>query len=276
MPLFTIAHISDLHFGREIAVVRDGLMNCLNSLQADVIILSGDLTQRARHGEFRNAVSFLEQLDAPVFIIPGNHDLVAFNLLERFVRPWYKWRHYIGDDLEPTMQGEGFFIKGINTARKLGDRMDWSRGGINTEQLADIKQSMSSAPQDSLKLLVAHHPFWLPTEYERRHLIDGRDEALPELKNAGVDLILSGHIHLDFTNILQGMVVSHAGTGISDRLMPGYPNSFNLLQGNNQSITLSVMEWRQHQFETVRTERFQRTEQGWQNLGEHDLEVTAR
>lgn len=261
----TFAHLSDLHFGRVVPEVADEMIISLQQIDPDFIIVSGDLTQRARHGEFREARAFLDRLPAPYLIVPGNHDLVAFNLFERFTVPWGKWRRYVASELEPIMQAEGAVIKGINTARRFGDDFDWSRGGVNAEQLIAVDAALESAEVDQLRLLVTHHPFWLPEPYAHRGLIDGRDEALPHLREAGVDLILSGHIHVAFAHVLDGMIISHAGTGTSNRLLPEYPNSFNVVRGDRRQLSITLMEWDDEAFVEAGKEWFSRVEGEWEH-----------
>ncbi len=103
-----IAHISDLHFGRDVQSVTEGLLASLDALQPELIIISGDLTQRAKTTEFEAGHDFLRRLQQPRFIIPGNHDLTAWNVLERFAYPWRKWKRHITTDLEPIMQTDTF------------------------------------------------------------------------------------------------------------------------------------------------------------------------
>lgn len=272
----TFAHLSDLHFGRVVPEVAEAMINSLQALKPDFIIISGDLTQRASSGEFRKARDFLDRLPAPYLIVPGNHDLVAFNLLERFTVPWGKWRRYVASELEPIMQTDGAVIKGINTARRFGDDLDWSRGGVNAEQLIAVGAALERAETDQLRMLVAHHPFWLPESHAHRGLIDGRDEALPHLRKAGVDLILSGHIHMAFAHVLDGMIISHAGTGTSNRLLPEYPNSFNVVRGDRHQLSITLMEWHEDAFAEAGKEWFSRKEGGWEH-GEtvHDQAVNA-
>ena len=261
----TIAHLSDLHFGREVPSVIHGLLDSLNLLQPDLVIISGDLTQRAKHSEYKNGVRFLQQLPYPYLIVPGNHDMSMYNLMERFFYPWSKWKHYISGDMFPTVQQKNITAMGINTARRTGWHLDWSRGSINEKQIKKIQTFMTKQLGENLRLLVAHHPFWLPKKFERRHVIDRRDTALMSLQKAGVDIILSGHIHIAYSKIMDGVLISHTGTTFSNRLMANTPNSFNVIRGDREALSIELMGWSGKLFEKISQQRFTKnSEKGWQ------------
>jgi len=261
--MLNLIHISDLHFGREVPKVIHGLKACLDDLKPDQIIISGDLTQRARHSEFENAATFLNSLNTPFFIVPGNHDLSAHRLIERFAYPWRKWKTYIHPSLEPTYSNEKYLAVGLNTARRMGWYMDWSRGRINQQQVTSTIKHLEKAAEDQLRLLVAHHPFWLPAVYECRHLIGGRDNALPQLSRHGLDIIMSGHVHMSYAEVVDGVIISHAGTTLSDRLIPEQPNSFNRITGDRSHLVIELFEWNGEHFVSRKQQHFGRNKGNW-------------
>lgn len=258
----TIAHISDLHFGREVSAVIHGLMESLQQVRPDLIIISGDLTQCAQRNEFEAAQTFLQQLDWPYLIVPGNHDLSERNLPERLLFPWNKWRRYISSNLEPVMKNSAFTVIGVNTARRIRLHPDWSRGSISTFQIARVKQELQTTPHDHLRLLAAHHPFWLPPQFEHRELVDRRDTALQAFRQ-DVDIILGGHVHLAYTQIADGVIISHAGTTFSDRLLMHQTNSFNVIRGDRRQLRLEQMVWRSARFRLAEQQVYKREENGW-------------
>ncbi|CAA6804247.1 MAG: Metallophosphoesterase [uncultured Thiotrichaceae bacterium] len=260
----TFVHISDLHFGREVPKVLASLLEQITRIRPDIIIISGDLTQRAKHSEFCIAKDFLEQLEYPYLIVPGNHDITTFRVFERFFYPWKKWRQYISTELEPASHTDEFVVVGVNTARRFGWYLDWSRGRISPSQTQRVMHELEQTPDSSLRLLVAHHPFWLPAAYEYRHLIGRRDQALQALQQAGVDIILSGHIHLTYSKLKQGVIISHSGTTISNRLIPHHPNSFNVIRGNRVELSLQCMEFDGVKFQPTKLSHFVRSDSGWQ------------
>ncbi|WP_286238458.1 metallophosphoesterase family protein [Neptuniibacter halophilus] len=258
-----LAHISDLHFGRHNKEVMAGLLDTLGELDPDLVVISGDLTQRATHKEYRKAQRFLAGLIWPSLVIPGNHDITAYHLAERLFYPWRKWRRYINPELEPDTRLPGLRVMGVNSARRFGWYLDWSRGRINQDQTEMVARQAATAAETDLRIMVAHHPFWLPTLSLRRQLIGGYEEALPALNAAGVDLILGGHIHLPFFKIQEGVIISHAGTSISNRLVKGQANSFNIIEGDRQQLRISVMEWDGNRFSERQAKSFRRGRGGW-------------
>jgi 3',5'-cyclic AMP phosphodiesterase CpdA len=261
--MINLVHLSDVHFGREVPKVINGLTEALHELQPERIIISGDLTQRAKHSEFSAFNEFRDSLPAPCFIVPGNHDLSAHRLIERFIYPWRKWRRYVNAELEPTLSTDDYLAIGKNTARRMGWYMDWSRGRINDGQIADVHTKVDAADEHQLRFLVAHHPFWLPATYEFRRLIGSRDEALEEFSAAGLDMIMSGHVHMAYAEVVKGVIISHAGTTLSDRLLPDQPNSFNRITGDRDHLVIELFEWNGEHFASHSQQHFKRTEHGW-------------
>lgn len=262
--MVTIAHISDLHFGRERADIAEKLIGSLSNISPDCLMVSGDITQRARRKEFIAAKDFLNALPWPKLIISGNHDVPAFNLVDRFINPWRKWHRYMGFELESVRKGPGYIGIGINTARRSGSLLDWSRGRINEDQTEVIAEQLQTADPDALRLVVAHHPFWLPEKYKNRRIIGGRDQALAVMRQAGVDIILGGHVHSAFTKIMAGIIICHAGSAISNRLNADSPNSFEVIKGDRHELSIITHEWQGADFMAARERLFQRTADGWQ------------
>jgi 3',5'-cyclic AMP phosphodiesterase CpdA len=260
-----LAHISDLHFGRQNPQLVEGLLQSLDQIQPKLVVISGDLTQRARTREFRAARAFLDGLRWPFLVISGNHDIPAYNLAERFINPWKKWRRYLDLPLEPTIQSESYIAIGVNTTRRSSSFFDWSRGRINDTQVRAIAEYFDAQENQSKKLrvLVIHHPFWLPEKYRHRDTIAGRDMAFTAMKKAGVDIVLGGHIHIAYTRVLEGMIISHAGTAISNRLLENSRNSFKIIRGNRKNLTVETWEWSNMRFGITDDQHFRRIQGQW-------------
>jgi 3',5'-cyclic AMP phosphodiesterase CpdA len=163
----TLVHLSDLHFGRTNAAVLAPLVTTVTQLKPDVVVVSGDLTQRARTHEFQAARVFLDALPTPQIIVPGNHDVPLYNLFGRFVHRLRKYQRSITPDLEPFYADAEIAILGLNTARALV----FKGGRINVHQIARIRARLCEGLPDVVKILVTHHPFEVPTGYTERDVV---------------------------------------------------------------------------------------------------------
>src|SRR5258705_9172875 len=158
MPI--IAHISDLHFGTEDPLVADGLLTDLSELQPTLVVNSGDLTQRARAGQFMAARAYLDRIPFPQIMVPGNHDIPLYDLIRRFFFPLSRYKKYITPNLAPRFDHDQFVVLGVNTARSF----TWKNGRISLEQIREIKSAFCELPFAQFKVLVTHHPFVPPPD----------------------------------------------------------------------------------------------------------------
>src|SRR6187455_1732046 len=187
----TLAHISDLHFGRTDPAVIEPLLRRLAEVGPQLVAVSGDLTQRARAGQFEEARTFLDRLPAPRLVVPGNHDVPLYRVWERFLSPLGKYRRYIDADLEPSFVDDEIAVLGVNTARAL----TFKGGRINEEQIESLRQRLQPLPEARTKVIVTHHPFDIPDEPDNEELGGRADKAMKAFADCGVDLLLSGHFH---------------------------------------------------------------------------------
>ena len=241
----TIAHLSDLHFGTEDERIAEDLLKDLKRLSPSLVVVSGDLTQRARTGEFKAAANFLKRLPAPFLAVPGNHDVPLFDVVRRFAAPLARYRHWISEDLSPFYQDEEMAILGINTARSL----TWKGGRISSDQIDEIKQNMTALPSDYFKILVTHHPFIPPPgDLEGGIELVGRaTQALVVIDECEIDLLLAGHLHNSYTGDIRtyypatnrSVIVAQAGTAISRRIRTE-PNAYNLIRLDHNHVEISV------------------------------------
>ena len=225
----TVLHLSDTHFGTERPVVVEALVALAVHQQPDLVILSGDITQRARPAQFRAARAFVERLGAPVLAIPGNHDIALFDLWSRIVRPYAGFCAAFGDDLAPVHAASDLLVIGVNTTRARRHR----HGEVAPSQVEQVARLLATASERQLRMVVVHHPLAVPEVGERANRFRGHEAAARVWADAGADLVLGGHIHLPFVMLLPGLArpmwVVQAGTAVSTRTRPGVPNSVNLL-----------------------------------------------
>ena len=231
-----ILHLSDLHFGTE-------KIECIQSIQRfcvknkpEAVVVSGDLTQRARFKQFYACKQFLESLNIPYLVIPGNHDIPLYHLWNRLFSPFARYQFFFGK-MESVLETEHFFVMGINTIR----RRYHTKGHISLEQIEQVDQTLKSVSDHKFKIVLAHQPFYTPPD-DPHGIKDcpllGR-RALEKWSKSGLNALLHGHLHqcaiYDLNKIYQlqakhPVLEIHAGTATSYRLHHGLPNSFNVIQ----------------------------------------------
>lgn len=259
--MIRLVHISDLHFGRERPRLVEALAAQIDALTPSLVVASGDLTQRARHRELAAAAAFLARLPQPVLAVPGNHDLPGVTPA-RFFKPWRPWLRHFPQGLEPCVEGDGVIAVGANSARSWGPYLDWSRGRLGHRQIARIAATMAHARGERLRVLVAHHPLLLTEAGAHRGLVGRGVLALSRLRRAGLDLALGGHVHMGYAGIADGVVVAHAATSVSNRLV-GEANGFNLIAGDRRHLRITHWRWNGERFAPDDATEFERGDQGW-------------
>ncbi|WP_243634671.1 metallophosphoesterase family protein [Roseicella frigidaeris] len=193
---YRIAHLSDLHFGAELPAVVAGLAAELARDPPDLVAISGDLTMRGRRHEFLAARRFIDGLRCPVLAVPGNHDLVGYWRPQRYLDPYARWRRCIAPEVEPVFQDGRVGVVGLNTARRGGWYLDWSRGRVSRARLARCEARLAALPPGLLRIVVAHHPFLPPQADPMARAVGGAARALAAFARQGVRLVLSGHLHV--------------------------------------------------------------------------------
>ncbi len=266
-----IIHLSDLHFGHVDEATLAPLISFVNESAPDVIVVSGDLTQRARSEQFKEARAFLDALPSPQIVVPGNHDIPLHNVFDRFARPLDKYRRHITDDLTPSFADEEIAVIGINTARSLTVKY----GRVNEEQIAHIREMMCAYPDDVTKIIVTHHPFDVPEGTDERELVGRAQMAMDALAACGADLLLAGHLHLTHTGHtaerykIQGhsALIVQAGTATSTRGR-GETNSFNVIRIQHPHINVERLAWHPESnvFQPASSETFRHTPAGWTRI----------
>lgn len=230
-----LLQISDPHFGTEQPQVVEALLALAAQQRPQLVVLSGDITQRARPAQFLAAKDFVDRLGAPVLAIPGNHDIPLFNLWTRLTRPYARYAKEFGPDLEPVFSSPDLLVLGVNTTRTWRHK----NGEVCRTQIDRVAQRLSAASPQQLRVVVVHQPVAVTMACDRPDLLRGHPAALRAWAAAGADLVLGGHIHLPYTQAPQGLArrlwVIQAGTAVSSRTRPEVPNSVNLLRWREAS-----------------------------------------
>ncbi|MCQ4325518.1 DNA repair exonuclease [Stutzerimonas stutzeri] len=234
----SILQISDTHFGTEQPPVVQALEAHVREHGADLLIFSGDITQRARRGQFAAARAFVERLRGhgigETLVIPGNHDIPLYNLFARFLTPYGNYRRHFGEELEPVFENEQMLVIGLNTTHPRRHK----DGRVTAEQVEAVAQRLARTDGDKVRIVVAHQPFGAMLQSDLSNLQHGAEAALRRWAELGLDLVMGGHIHLPYVLPLSGQYqglareiwMVQAGTTLSSRLRGTSPNSFNRLK----------------------------------------------
>ncbi|MCI0478558.1 MAG: metallophosphoesterase, partial [Anaerolineales bacterium] len=238
----TLIHLSDLHFGpHHHAHLDEILLRDIATLNPSAVIVSGDLTMRARDREFEQARDFLARISQPILTIPGNHDqpiLTPRDWIERLTRQYARYQKYIHAEIDSALDANGLFVLGLNDNHPLLPGGFWSRS-----QRARIEAQLARAPRDAVKVIATHHQFdWGRTWRPAGFWFPAR--ALEFLAARGAELVLNGHTHVpDATQTSHGIVVARAGTATSGRTRRGNDNAYNLIALDEKQVTVFVRQY---------------------------------
>jgi 3',5'-cyclic AMP phosphodiesterase CpdA len=276
-----IAHLSDVHFGAHDPVVVEAVTAWLASERPDLVVVSGDFTQRARIAQYREANLWLRRLREAglrTLSVPGNHDVPLYDVFRRFMRPLNRYRRYIDRDLCPFVELEDAAVLGINTARSL----TFKDGSVGIEQIQMIRERFSAVAEGKARILVTHHPlFAMPIgdEGALSKVANRSTDALAAVSAAGVDVLLAGHFHRTYANSAREMVdtagpalVIQAGTATSVRLRGEELQSFNCLEIGKDRVELVVQRWDGSAFLPGRPTVFTRDDGNWHFAGRREDE----
>ncbi len=253
-----LLQLSDPHFGTEQAPVLEALVALPQHQQPDLLVLSGDITQRATRNQFAAARAFTDRLAAPLLLaIPGNHDIPLFDLRQRLFHPYARYRETFGNVLEATHASREWLVQGVNTTR-------WYRhkgGAVSSAQIERVARRLRAAEPGQLRVVVVHQPIGVLRATEQHNLLHGHAQAQHSWAAAGCDVVLGGHIHLPYVMALAGLTrpmwAVQAGTCVSRRVRAGAANSVNVLRwgGDTAAGCCLIEQWDY----SAATQAFERT-----------------
>ncbi len=250
-----LLQISDTHFGTEQEPVVAALLQLAHRLQPEIVVLSGDVTQRARRAQFAAAREFVDRLPAPLVVIPGNHDIPLFNIAARIAAPYANFSRVFGPDLEPSFESTAFLVLCVNTTRPKRHK----DGEVSHEQIERICDRLQRAVHDQLRIVVVHQPVLVIRPEDEQNRLHGYERAVRAWSEAGADIVMGGHIHLPYIRPIadanftlpRKMWAVQAGTALSWRIRGSVPNSVNVLRHSPGDLVCSVERW---DFEAVHNE----------------------
>jgi 3',5'-cyclic AMP phosphodiesterase CpdA len=264
----TIAHLSDIHFGRMDPRLIAPLVGAINAIGPSLVAVSGDLTQRARRSQFQEARRFLDRLPFPLLVVPGNHDVPLFNVVARFLDPYGGYRRHIQQELEPAYENAEIIAVGLNSARTFPFH---GGGRLNDAQVTRAAARLKSAADSAIKIVVTHHPFDVPDTHGREHLIGRSEMAMRRLAEAGADIFLAGHLHVSHVGhtATRYQIAGHSALVIQAGTMStrtrGELNTINVLRIVRTQIDIERYSWDEagQSFHSSWNRTFRRTRDGW-------------
>ncbi len=236
-----------MHFGRIDQTILYPLSKAIEREEPNLVIISGDFTQRARVEEFKEAKSFVDNIKYPMLVIPGNHDISPFfSPIARFLNPYKRYKKYISEKLEPVYIDNEIAVAGLNTVRSRAIK----DGRVSKKQIANVKKWFGGLSKDVVKIVVTHHPLDTHESYGDHKLARKSFSAIRALSEVGVDAYLSGHFH--FTSAVETVrrhkvgnysaIAIQAGT-VSLRTRHGETGSFNILTINKNTFSIEPKFW---------------------------------
>lgn len=239
MSLLRVAHLSDPHFGTIRMGVGEGLLNILREVQPALILLTGDITQRARVDQFKAAKYFIDQIGAAAVIaVPGNHDISLGNIYERIFHPYKGYENIFKQKLDQNIVLKDLCITCLNST----SRWRHIQGDFQHSYLE--QQFQENYSHCKVRIVAFHHPMDCAKHIDDKNLLKGRNDAIALFDRHNVDMVVGGHIHDPYVNlssaryphIQRKIILSVAGTCLSSRTRSGAPNSFNLIDINTDLI----------------------------------------
>ena len=249
-----LAHLSDIHFGGD--ENRAAVAAATAHLAAggfDLTVVSGDLTRFGEVAEFEEAAAWLEELPGPRLVTPGNHDAPYLAWAERIVAPFRRYERHIGPAPAQSFRSDHLAVRGVNTARGAQPRLNWSKGQIAPRQAREAAAWL--AAQDGVRIVVAHHPLIEMLGGPMTARVWGGEWAASAFAAAGVDLVLSGHIHAPFAwPYPYGDGRTYAvGAGTLSIRERGAPPGFNVVEVEDGRIRVTALAWTGSGYEPFRT-----------------------
>lgn len=242
----SIAHLSDPHFGTVKPEILRALQSKMLELSPPIIIISGDITQRARFRQFRAARQFVKSLPkSQVFAIPGNHDIPLFNILARFFYPYFGFKKVFKGTLQKVSVHDEIEVFALNST----SRFRHIQGDFDLRKLQ--RKLAAPSAKSVVRIATFHHPMDCPKRVDIKNLLRGRDETMKILAAHEIDLILGGHIHDPhvslsterYPEVARASVISVAGTCLSWRTRADAPNSFHWIEIETDGPKLSISRY---------------------------------
>ena len=251
-----VLQFSDVHFGCEHADACQAALDYAHATPADLILITGDITQKGRPQEFRAAGAWVRAMPQPAFVTVGNHDVPYWSLAARLFWPWRAFEAAIGHPAhDHQFRSDLLMVRGVTTARGWQARLNWSKGVIDLDQTRRAAEALRNAPVGALRILACHHPLIEMAGAPVTGDVRRGAAAARIFAEAGVDLVLTGHVHVPFAVPidLSDRRSYAVGCGTLSHRERGVPPSFNQIDWDADTVTVTAMAWIDHAFTPHRT-----------------------
>ena len=238
-----IAHLSDIHFGGEDKPAVEAAVAAIREIAPALTMVTGDLTLNGLPQEFEAARRWLGLLPAATMVTPGNHDTPYWNLILRAMTPFARYRRYIGEPNTAAFDGPGIVARTLNSARGGQPRLDWSKGAIDIGDLKAIDWAPAEAA--AVRVFGCHHPLIDLASAPVTGGVECGAAAAAMLTRSGVELVLTGHVHVPFALPLHeaGHVSYAVGAGTLSMRTRGVPPSFSVIEVEDKRFLVQVHAW---------------------------------
>lgn len=250
-----LVHVADLHFGRDADLAQvAAIEKFVSELRPDVVCLTGDLTQRARHGELQRALAFVQALGrhAPVHVIPGNHDVQWWRAILPFGKAkvrWRKYAQYFGEDLAPVLSTPRVVVAGLLTSfgwawksLTFNLRDITVKGHLPQKEVTRVKNVFAGAPPIAVRVATLHHNV-LPGEISRRMGLSRWRTAQKRLLGLGADVIFCAHDHQEGAGQIDGVLPVSTTSTHTSRTRGKRPSAFNVIHVDKQAVHIVHYRW---------------------------------
>lgn len=257
-----LLHISDIHYGpHHLPEVAAGVLDLIEERRPDLVVISGDLTHRAKPRQFQQARRFVDQITVPTLAVPGNHDVPMYRFWERIFSPYGAYRQHFDDNLEPEYEDDELVVLGLNTA------FNWTHkdGSLKRSRLRRLAARLQAVAAHKSKLIVAHHQLVPPPRYETQRVVTNAVETVDVLAEGGVDLVLSGHLHQTWIGNTEAyyprgrhqVLLLHSGTTttVRGRGIERRKNTCNWIRLDGRRIDIRHLLWHDESRRFLETSR---------------------
>lgn len=252
-----IVQLSDVHFGGEHPAAMAAAADYIRAQPFDLVLVTGDLTALGARPEFRNAQTWFDALPGPQLFTPGNHDTPWAGVIDRLLWPFGRYRSHFGESERAAFAAKDLNIQALNTARGIQPRANWSKGQIAARQVRRAIEGLRRAPigSSAIRIVACHHPLMEMLGGPMTGKVWGGARAAQAFAEAGVDLILTGHLHVPFAEALPfGDRCTYAvGCGTLSLRERGFPPSFNLIETEPGCVRITALGWTGSHFQPERT-----------------------